>query len=166
MRWPASNGLAATARMCCKPRAACHACLRAPDRGYNWPRIAALYDRLRVVAPSPVVHLNSAIAYSMALRARSGPLSGGRDRRRRRPARLRAICRRRGPTFCSGPIDWPRRVSEFKAAATLTRNARETAFSLRPGLRLDCSQPVNLFLRCRSASQHPPVRFRPIPVRR
>ncbi|HEY8550656.1 MAG TPA: sigma-70 family RNA polymerase sigma factor [Vicinamibacterales bacterium] len=32
----------------------------------DWPRIAALYDRLRAVAPSPVVDLNRAIAHSMA----------------------------------------------------------------------------------------------------
>ncbi len=36
----------------------------------DWPRIAALYDRLRVVAPSPVVDLNRAIAHSIAARAR------------------------------------------------------------------------------------------------
>jgi hypothetical protein len=38
----------------------------------DWPRIAALYDRLRVVAPSPVVDLNRAIAHSMAF----GPEAG------------------------------------------------------------------------------------------
>jgi predicted RNA polymerase sigma factor len=51
--------------------AACHArARRAADT--DWPRIAALYDRLRVVAPSPVVDLNRAIAHSMAL----GPEAG------------------------------------------------------------------------------------------
>ncbi|MEO6324871.1 MAG: sigma-70 family RNA polymerase sigma factor, partial [Thermoanaerobaculia bacterium] len=45
--------------------AACHArARRAVDT--DWPRIAALYDRLRVVMPSPVVDLNRAIAHSMA----------------------------------------------------------------------------------------------------
>jgi predicted RNA polymerase sigma factor len=45
--------------------AACHT--RARRAAYTgWPRIAALYDRLRVVAPSPVVDLNRAIAHSMA----------------------------------------------------------------------------------------------------
>ena len=37
-------------------------------------------------------------------------------------------CRRRGATFCSGRLAEAR--SEFKAAATLTRNARERAFLL------------------------------------
>lgn len=51
--------------------AACHARARsAVDT--DWPRIAALYDRLRTVAPSPVVDLNRAIAYSMAF----GPETG------------------------------------------------------------------------------------------
>ena len=51
--------------------AACHArARRAADT--DWPRIAALYDRLRVVAPSPVVDLNRAIAHSMAF----GPEAG------------------------------------------------------------------------------------------
>jgi predicted RNA polymerase sigma factor len=51
--------------------AACHArARRAADT--DWPRIAALYDRLRVVAPSPVIDLNRAIAHSMAF----GPEAG------------------------------------------------------------------------------------------
>ena len=45
--------------------AACHArAARAADT--DWPRIAALYDRLRVAMPSPVVDLNRAIAHAMA----------------------------------------------------------------------------------------------------
>ncbi len=51
--------------------AACHARARnAADT--DWPRIAALYDRLRTVVPSPVVDLNRAIAHSMAF----GPDAG------------------------------------------------------------------------------------------
>ena len=65
--------------------AACHArARRAADT--DWLRIAALYDRLRVVAPSPVVDLISRHCPQHGLRARSGPQTGGRDRRRRRPA--------------------------------------------------------------------------------
>src|SRR6185312_10310711 len=51
--------------------AACHARARTAD-DTDWPRIAALYDRLRVVMPSPVVDLNRAIAHSMAF----GPEAG------------------------------------------------------------------------------------------
>ena len=45
--------------------AACHArAARADDT--DWPRIAALYDALAQVAPSPVVELNRAVAVGMA----------------------------------------------------------------------------------------------------
>jgi len=55
--------------------AACHArARRAADT--DWPRIAALYVPLRVVAPSPVIDLNRAIAHSMAF----GPEAGLRLR--------------------------------------------------------------------------------------
>ncbi|MGH6651787.1 MAG: RNA polymerase sigma factor [Sphingopyxis sp.] len=51
--------------------AACHArARRAEDT--DWARIAALYDRLRGVMPSPVVDLNRAVAHSMAY----GPEAG------------------------------------------------------------------------------------------
>lgn len=51
--------------------AACHArARRAEDT--DWRRIAALYDRLRQVMPSPVVELNRAVAHSMAF----GPEAG------------------------------------------------------------------------------------------
>jgi predicted RNA polymerase sigma factor len=51
--------------------AACHARARtAEDTG--WPRIAALYDALARLAPSPVVELNRAVAVSMAF----GPAAG------------------------------------------------------------------------------------------
>lgn len=51
--------------------AACHA--RARSAGdTDWARIAALYDRLGQVMPSPVVELNRAVAHSMAF----GPEAG------------------------------------------------------------------------------------------
>src|SRR6187397_1124947 len=51
--------------------AACHARARQAAET-DWPRVAALYERLRVVAPSPVVDLNRAISHSMAF----GPEAG------------------------------------------------------------------------------------------
>ncbi|MBS0448752.1 MAG: RNA polymerase sigma factor [Proteobacteria bacterium] len=51
--------------------AACHARARVPD-ATDWPRIAALYDALAQVAPSPVVELNRAVAVGMAF----GPAAG------------------------------------------------------------------------------------------
>jgi predicted RNA polymerase sigma factor len=116
--------------------AACHArARRAADT--DWPRIAALYDRLRVVAPSPVVDLNRAIAHSMAF----GPEAGLRlvdeiadAAALRHYAPLPAA---RGDfLFRAGRLAEAR--SEFKAAATLTRNVRERAFLLARADACDC----------------------------
>jgi predicted RNA polymerase sigma factor len=51
--------------------AACHARARSAE-ATDWQRIAALYDRLGQVMPSPVVELNRAVAHSMAF----GPEAG------------------------------------------------------------------------------------------
>jgi RNA polymerase sigma factor (sigma-70 family) len=108
--------------------AACHA--RARDWAEtDWPRIAALYDRLRVVMPSPVVDLNRAIAHSMAF----GPEAGLRllDEIADAAALLNyaPLPAARGDfLFRAGRRAEARR--EFEAAARLTRNAREAAFLL------------------------------------
>ena len=108
--------------------AACHArAAHAADT--DWPRIAALYDRLRVVMPSPVIDHNRAIAHSMAF----GPEAGlallddiADAAALRNYAPLPAA---RGDfLFRAGRLAEAR--AEFKAAATLTRNARERAFLL------------------------------------
>jgi RNA polymerase sigma factor (sigma-70 family) len=51
--------------------AACHAQARNPE-DTNWERIAALYDALAQIAPSPIVELNRAVAVSLAF----GPAAG------------------------------------------------------------------------------------------
>jgi predicted RNA polymerase sigma factor len=51
--------------------AACHARARTPE-DTDWARIAALYDALAQLTPSPVVELNRAVAVSMAY----GPAAG------------------------------------------------------------------------------------------
>ncbi|MCC7372811.1 MAG: RNA polymerase sigma factor [Chloroflexi bacterium] len=51
--------------------AACHARAHTADET-DWPRIAALYDVLAQVTPSPVVELNRAVAVAMA----EGPAAG------------------------------------------------------------------------------------------
>jgi RNA polymerase sigma factor (sigma-70 family) len=51
--------------------AACHARAATPE-ATDWPRIAALYDTLARVSPSPVVDLNRAVAVGMA----DGPAAG------------------------------------------------------------------------------------------
>jgi RNA polymerase sigma factor (sigma-70 family) len=108
--------------------AACHARARNPA-DTDWPRIAALYDRLRAVMPSPVVDLNRAVAHSMAF----GPEAGLRlvdeiadAAALRNYAPLPAA---RGDfLFRAGRLAEAR--SEFEAAAKLTRNVREAAFLL------------------------------------
>ena len=108
--------------------AACHARARSPA-DTDWPRIAALYDRLRAVMPSPVVDLNRAVAHSMAF----GPEAGLRlineiadTAALRNYAPLPAA---RGDfLFRAGRLAEAR--SEFEAAAKLTRNVRERAFLL------------------------------------
>lgn len=108
--------------------AACHArAHRAADT--DWPRIAALYDRLRVVTPSPVVDLNRAIAHSMAFGPEAGLclIDAIAD-----AAALRdyvPFTAARGDfLFRAGRLAEAR--PEFEAAATLTRNAKERAFLL------------------------------------
>ncbi len=103
--------------------AACHARAReAADT--DWPRIATLYDRLRIAAPSPVVDLNCAIAHSMAFGPEAGldmldKISGAEVLRTYAP-----LPAARGDfLFRAGRLAEAR--TEFEAAATLTRNARE-----------------------------------------
>lgn len=108
--------------------AACHARARSVA-DTDWPRIAALYDRLRVAMPSPVVDLNRAVAHSMAF----GPEAGLRlvdeiadAAALRNYAPLPAA---RGDfLFRAGRLAEAR--SEFEAAARLTRNGRERDFLL------------------------------------
>jgi RNA polymerase sigma factor (sigma-70 family) len=108
--------------------AACHARARSAA-ATDWLRIAALYDQLRIVMPSPVVDLNRAIAHSMAF----GPEAGLRlvdeiadAATLRNYAPLPAA---RGDfLFRAGRLAEAR--AEFEAAAKLTRNAREANFLL------------------------------------
>ena len=51
--------------------AACHARARTPEET-DWVRIAALYDALAQIMPSPVVELNRAVAVSMAYGSQAG----------------------------------------------------------------------------------------------
>ncbi|MET0308558.1 MAG: DUF6596 domain-containing protein [Sphingomonas sp.] len=108
--------------------AACHARARSID-DTDWRRIAALYDRLRAVMPSPVIDLNRAVAYSMAY----GPEAGlelvdaiAEAAALRDYAPLPAA---RGDfLFRAGRLAEAR--SQFEAAAGLSRNSRERAFLL------------------------------------
>jgi len=103
--------------------AACHARARTPEET-DWTRIAALYDALAQLAPSPVVELNRAVAVAMAY----GPGAGlelvnalTSEQSLRSYHLLPSV---RGDLLARlGRADEAR--AEFERAAGLTRNARE-----------------------------------------
>jgi RNA polymerase sigma-70 factor (ECF subfamily) len=108
--------------------AACHARARTPEET-SWERIAALYDALAQLSPSPVVELNRAVAVAMA----SGPAAGLErvDRLAAEPA-LRSyhlLPSVRGDLLAK--LDRRAEAAEeFARAASLTQNARERALLL------------------------------------
>ncbi|MEP6632688.1 MAG: RNA polymerase sigma factor [Luteimonas sp.] len=108
--------------------AACHARARTPDET-DWTRIAALYDALAQLAPSPVVELNRAVALSMAF----GPQAGLDlvDTLTSEPilANYHLLPSVRGDLL-SKLGRHAEAHAEFSRAATLTRNARERDFLL------------------------------------
>ena len=108
--------------------AACHArAVAAADT--DWPRIAALYDALAALVPSPVVELNRAVAVAMAF----GPAAGlalvdalAGDKSLESYHLLPSV---RGDFLAKlGRND--EAAAEFKRAADLTRNERERALLL------------------------------------
>jgi RNA polymerase sigma-70 factor (ECF subfamily) len=109
--------------------AACHARAREPGET-DWVRIAALYDALSQVAPSPVVELNRAVALTMAF----GPEAGLEllDRIAAEPALAgyHLLPSVRGDTLAKlGRL--AEAEAEFRRAAGLTANARERELLLR-----------------------------------
>lgn len=108
--------------------AACHARARTPA-DTEWSRIAALYDALAELTPSPVVELNRAVALAMAF----GPAAG-----------LEHVDTLVGEPSLKGYHLLPsvrgdllskmgrfgEASTEFERAASLTRNARERALLL------------------------------------
>jgi len=108
--------------------AACHARAHAPAET-DWEHIAALYDALTQLAPSPVVELNRAVAVAMAF----GPAAGLElvDALTLEPS-LKAyhlLPSVRGDLLAKlGRVDEAR--VEFERAASLTRNVRERTLLL------------------------------------
>lgn len=108
--------------------AACHARATTPEQT-DWARIAALYDELAALTPSPVVELNRAVAVGMA----SGPQAGLElvDRLASEPS-LRSyhlLPAVRGD-FLQKLGRFVEARSELERAASLTRNARERTLLL------------------------------------
>jgi RNA polymerase sigma factor (sigma-70 family) len=109
--------------------AACHARAFTPEET-DWARIAALYDALGHLAPSPVVELNRAVAVAMAF----GPQAGLElvDALTSEPSLkgYHLLPSVRGDLLRKlGRSDEAR--AEFERAASLTRNARERELLLR-----------------------------------
>jgi RNA polymerase sigma factor (sigma-70 family) len=103
--------------------AACHARAQTPEET-DWPRIAALYDALAQLMPSPVVELNRAVALAMAF----GPAAGLElvDELTSEPS-LKSyylLPSVRGDLLAKLDRFDEARL-EFERAASLTRNARE-----------------------------------------
>src|SRR3979490_2383805 len=108
--------------------AACHARARAAA-DTNWARIAALYDALAQLTPSPIVELNRSVAVAMAF----GPSAGLEII----DAIAAAQSLKAYPLFPSVRGDFLFKLgrhaearSEFQRAASLTQNAREREFLL------------------------------------
>jgi RNA polymerase sigma factor (sigma-70 family) len=103
--------------------AACHARARTAQ-DTDWPRIAALYQALVDITPSPVIELNRAVAVAMAYGPTAGleivdTLAGEASLRR-----YHLLPSVRGDLL-SKLGRWREAADEFERAASLTRNARE-----------------------------------------
>lgn len=103
--------------------AACHARARTAEET-DWERIAALYDALAELAPSPVVELNRAVAVAMAFGPAAGLelVEGLTDEPALRGYHLLSSVR--GDLLARLGRDVEARA-EFERAAELTRNTRE-----------------------------------------
>jgi RNA polymerase sigma factor (sigma-70 family) len=109
--------------------AACHARARTPEKT-DWARIAALYDELAKLAPSPIVELNRAVALSMAF----GPAVGLEliDQLVAEPSlkNYHLLPSVRGDFLAKlGRFDEAR--AEMKRAASLTQNEQERKMLLK-----------------------------------
>jgi predicted RNA polymerase sigma factor len=108
--------------------AACHARARSAEET-DWVRIAALYDALEQMAPSPVVALNHAVALGMAFGPAVGlrVVDGLRDEGMLDGYHLLSSVR--GDLLAKlGRAEEAR--AEFERAAALTENTRERALLL------------------------------------
>jgi RNA polymerase sigma-70 factor (ECF subfamily) len=108
--------------------AACHARARTPEQT-DWQRIAALYDALAELTPSPVVELNRAVALGMAFGPEAGLGIVEQLTAERSLEGYHLLPAVRGDLLEKlGRGDEAR--AEFERAASLTRNQRERAVLL------------------------------------
>jgi RNA polymerase sigma-70 factor (ECF subfamily) len=103
--------------------AACHARARTGEET-DWRRIAALYDTLALISPSPIVDLNRAVAVGMAFGAAAGLELVDALTTEPSLKSYHLLPSVRGDLLAKlGRPDDAR--EEFERAASLTRNARE-----------------------------------------
>jgi predicted RNA polymerase sigma factor len=123
--------------------AACHArAIRAEET--DWVRIAALYEALATVRPSPIVELNRAVALGMAFGPEAGLALLDEIGDEKALAGYHLLPSVRGDLLQkAGRVD--EAVAEFKRAADLTTNQRERDLLLH---------------RARTASTFPPSRYK------
>jgi len=103
--------------------AACHARARTAD-DTDWPRIAALYDALSQISPSPVIELNRAVAVAMAFGPEAGLEIVDELRHEKSLERYHLLPAVRGDLLAKLGRHGEAQA-EFKRAASLTQNVRE-----------------------------------------
>jgi RNA polymerase sigma factor (sigma-70 family) len=108
--------------------AACHARALTPD-ATDWPRIAALYDALAELLPSPIVELNRAVALGMAYGPAEGLALADQLLEEPRLASYHLLPSVRGDLLAKLGRHQEARA-EFERAAGLTRNERERTLLL------------------------------------
>jgi RNA polymerase sigma factor (sigma-70 family) len=108
--------------------AACHARARTSEET-DWKRIAALYDALAQLTPSPVVELNRAVAYGMAFGPAVGLEIADALTSERVLESYHLLPSVRGDLLVKLDRFEEARV-EFERAASLTQNTRERALLL------------------------------------
>jgi RNA polymerase sigma factor (sigma-70 family) len=114
--------------------AACHARARTADET-DWQRIAALYDALAQLSPSPVVELNRAVAVAMAFGPQAGLdlVEALRDAPALKNYHLL-------PSVRADLLEKLQRFSEareeFERAASMAQNARDREFLLQRAARV------------------------------
>ena len=119
--------------------AACHARARTPDET-DWVRIAALYQALAQLNPSPVIELNRAVAISMAFGPEAG-LQLVNDLLQEPSLRDYHLLPSVRGDFLAKLGRFAEAREEFERAAALTRNAKERDFLL--GRASDCERSIS-----------------------
>jgi len=119
--------------------AACHARAIRPEET-DWVRIAALYDALAQIQPSPIVDLNRAVALGMAFGPEAGLALLDEIEDEKALANNHLLPSVRGDLLeKAGRKD--EAAAEFKRAAEVTQNAQERALLLRRARTASTSTP-------------------------